>query len=44
MSGLIISDRFEPLSRILRATIPEMESQLKSMILFSVDYLQGHYL
>lgn len=41
---VIIPDHFEPLNRILRATIPERESQLKSMILLSVDYLQEHYL
>ena len=41
---LIIPEHFEPLNRILRATIPERESQLKSIILFSVDYLQEHYL
>ena len=42
--SLIIPEHFEPLNRILRATIPERESQLKSIILFSVDYLQEHYL
>ena len=41
---MIIPEHFEPLNRILRATIPERESQLKSIILFSVDYLQEHYL
>ena len=41
---MIIPEHFEALNRILRATIPERESQLKSIILFSVDYLQEHYL
>ena len=34
---MIIPARFEPSNRILRATIPENESQSKYMILFSTD-------
>ena len=41
---VIKPEHFEPLNRILRATIPERKSQLKSIILFSVDYLREHYL
>lgn len=37
-------DPCEPPNRILRATIPESESQPKSMILPSTDYSQVYYL
>ena len=44
VSRVIIQDHFNPPNRILRATISESESQLESMILFSIDYALEHYL
>ena len=41
---LIIPGLFEPPVRILRATIPDIESQSKIMILLLPNYLLGHYL
>ena len=43
-SGMIIPEDFEPPVRILRATIPGIESQSKFRILLLVDYLPRHYL
>lgn len=41
---VIIPEDFEPPVRILRATIPGIESQSKFRILLLVDYLPRHYL
>lgn len=42
--AMIIPEDFEPPVRILRATIPGIESQSKFRILLLVDYLPRHYL
>ena len=41
---MIIPEGFEPPVRILRATIPGIESQSKFRILLLLDYLLRHYL